>query len=547
VRGTIKNGDSGFAILLWGNCATGFNFFRRDSVGRGLFVFACFCKQMLWPRSVQCFQKLQRMQALSRDGWNVRDMQRETADPGKQSLQALATNKTFTEANYMTTDSDKLKQGINFVAVSTERATAEPSSVCSFAVVVIEDGKKSEVKHWLIRPPDMLFDEKNQKMLKRIGKSVDDFQDKPTLAETWNEIRPFLKSKLVISHDPFLKEFVDVRKSFGFETDEFHFLSSKELAKAAFPLLKGHGLTAIAKEFGFQHQNHNDSSDANVTADLILKICNDCNASDINHMLKKLSVVPAQQKALRKPRPTKRSDVMQSSSRSVATGYVRSAKVQCRPLSQHYFPRHRAQTTKWARDLLNRTDVCIIDTETTGLGDYDEVIELAVIDLQGNVLFESLLCPRRGSIHPKAQEKHGLTMEILESAPTYEDIFDEIKRCLNGKLILSYNAEYDARLLIQTHEKYRDKKSNNPADNLHLQFDCIMKAWAMHVGEWNPRFKEYKWQKLPGTTHGARGDCHAALDVLKYMADSKSGGLQIPWWVWSLFILFVLAALGAFS
>lgn len=338
----------------------------------------------------------------------------------------------------------EFKKGINFIAVSTEKAAADPSSICSFAVVVIEDGKKREMKHWFFKPPNMIFDEKNQNMLKRIGKSVDDFHDKPTVAESWEEIRPFLKSKLVVCHDPFLKELLEIRKSFGFETDEFHFLSSKDLAKAAFPLLKGHGLTGIAKEFGFQHQNHNDSSDANVTADLVLKICNDCNASNMSHVFRKLSITPFEQRAIRKPRPTKRSELIKEDSRVLAPGYVGSANIQCRPVGQHYYPRHRTQASKWAKDLMARTDVCIIDTETTGLNAYDEVIELAAIDLQGNVLFESLLCPKRGSIHPKAEATHGLSMEILENAPTYEDVFDEIRSALSGKLVLSYNAEYDA-------------------------------------------------------------------------------------------------------
>jgi DNA polymerase-3 subunit epsilon len=445
----------------------------------------------------------------------------------------------------MISDDYEFKNGINFVAVSTEKAASEPSSLCSFAVVVIENGRKREMKHWFIKPPNMQFEEKNQNMLKRIGKSVEDFHDKPTLAESWEEIRPYLKSRLVVCHDPFLKELLEARKSFSFETDEFHFLSSKDLAKAAFPLLKSHGLSAIAKEFGFQHQNHNDSSDANVTADLILKICQDCNASDMNYVFKKLSIAPSLQKAIRKPKPTRRSELVFNDSRGVAAGYTQSASIQCLPLSQHYYPKHRAQAAKWARALMARDDVCIIDTETTGLNSYDEVVELAAIDLRGRVLFESLLCPKRGSMHPKAEETHGLTMAILENAPTYEEVFGEIHSCLSGKLVLAYNAEYDARLIMQTHEKYRDKKSNDPADNLHLQFDCIMKAWAMYVGEWNPRYKEYKWQKLPGTTHGALGDCYAALEVIKYMANSRGEGIQIPWWVWSILLLFILVALSS--
>lgn len=48
---------------------------------------------------------------------------------------------------------------------------------------------------------------------------------------------------------------------------------------------------------------------------------------------------------------------------------------------------------RWARDLLNRTDVLILDTETTGLGHTAELVELAIVDTTGKVLFDELVKP----------------------------------------------------------------------------------------------------------------------------------------------------------
>jgi hypothetical protein len=46
----------------------------------------------------------------------------------------------------------------------------------------------------------------------------------------------------------------------------------------------------------------------------------------------------------------------------------------------------------------------------------------------------------------------------------------------------------------------------------------VMAEYAKYVGEWNDKYGDYKWQRLPGATHGAVGDCLATLKVLRTMA-----------------------------
>lgn len=62
---------------------------------------------------------------------------------------------------------------------------------------------------------------------------------------------------------------------------------------------------------------------------------------------------------------------------------------------------------EWARSvLIGRINNCVIlDCETTGLGDQDEIIQLAIIDMRGNILFNSLIKPSpRKRISEKAQK-----------------------------------------------------------------------------------------------------------------------------------------------
>lgn len=55
----------------------------------------------------------------------------------------------------------------------------------------------------------------------------------------------------------------------------------------------------------------------------------------------------------------------------------------------------RRSAVSWARWALVTRNVVILDTETTGLGADAEVVELAVLSPRGEVLFDSLVRPRK--------------------------------------------------------------------------------------------------------------------------------------------------------
>ena len=65
------------------------------------------------------------------------------------------------------------------------------------------------------------------------------------------------------------------------------------------------------------------------------------------------------------------------------------------------------------RDLLDRDDVLLVDTETTGLSDKAEVIEIAAIDTVGNLRLSVLSMPE-GRISSGASRVNGLTRKEVE-------------------------------------------------------------------------------------------------------------------------------------
>ena len=184
----------------------------------------------------------------------------------------------------------------------------------------------------------------------------------------------------------------------------------------------------------------------------------------------------------------------------------------------------RQRTARQARSAL-AGELVVLDTETTGLGPRDEIIEISCIDGKGRVILDTLVRPGR-RIHPQAQAVHGITPEDLEDQPAMNDVMDRLEPVLaRADTIASYNLEFDCRLLRQsTGARYRLPPTAS-------QF-CIMEAYARHRGEWDPRFESYRWHRLQdamrdcgsrprGTPHGSLQNALGALDVLRHIARNR--------------------------
>ena len=177
------------------------------------------------------------------------------------------------------------------------------------------------------------------------------------------------------------------------------------------------------------------------------------------------------------------------------------------------------------------TDCVIFDTETTGVGIHDEVIELGIIDaVTGEVLFQSYLKPIC-AIHPQALEVHKITPAMLEDAPTWNEVQPELIKILEHKKMIAYNIDFDARILAQTALVHK------ASDDLYefwvgrsgwmVYAPCAMLWYAQYFGVWNNYRNDWKWQKLVNaaeqqnidisdlTAHQAVSDCEITRRVIQ--------------------------------
>ena len=165
-----------------------------------------------------------------------------------------------------------------------------------------------------------------------------------------------------------------------------------------------------------------------------------------------------------------------------------------------------------------------LDTETTGLNKTDQIVEVCVIDHEGAILLNSLVKPTV-KIPYDAIRVHHITDEMVKNAPTWPEVWPQLAVVLSERRCAIYNADYDVRLLQQSH------RAHGLTWSTPLNEFCIMKLYAQFRGDWNSRTGDYRWYSLEEArwqcgldlpnAHRAHADTLLARAVLHYVATQK--------------------------
>jgi DNA polymerase-3 subunit epsilon len=88
-----------------------------------------------------------------------------------------------------------------------------------------------------------------------------------------------------------------------------------------------------------------------------------------------------------------------------------------------------------------------VDTETSGVVQGPGgLVEIAVVDENGTVLFERLVNPMH-PINPFCVRIHGITDEMVAQAPTWDEIRPELTALFDGSHFVAHNVTFD-RLVV---------------------------------------------------------------------------------------------------
>jgi DNA polymerase III subunit epsilon len=156
----------------------------------------------------------------------------------------------------------------------------------------------------------------------------------------------------------------------------------------------------------------------------------------------------------------------------------------------------------------------VLDSETTGLGNPIDFVEIGVVSSRGESLFASLIEPSC-HVDPRASRVHGHTAESLAGQRRFFEVYPDLLDVLWEKRVVVYNASYDRRVWDAA---VRGLGARAALAGELAPWECAMRAFAAYVGERSKR-GGYKSQKLSGGDHTAIGDARATLSLIERMAE----------------------------
>ncbi len=154
----------------------------------------------------------------------------------------------------------------------------------------------------------------------------------------------------------------------------------------------------------------------------------------------------------------------------------------------------------------------VFDTETTGLGERAEILEYALVALDGTVLSYSIVRPT-ARIQSGALAIHGITRQEANKHPRITEHADGLVGLMREKVVVAYNAEFDRRLLEQTFERYQ-------LELPVLDWVCAMRAYQAFTG----RYRAAKLERAleasgldVTATHRAAADAEATRQLVCHL------------------------------
>lgn len=149
----------------------------------------------------------------------------------------------------------------------------------------------------------------------------------------------------------------------------------------------------------------------------------------------------------------------------------------------------RGNAIRWAREMTQHAGTVYLDTETTGIGPGAEIVDFALINVNGQILYESLVKPDV-PIPPEATAIHGITDAMVANAPSWPEIFPQVAPVLRqAHRVVIYNADFDRRVIDQVTQR-------NILCPLHFRPECAMRQYAEYAGIWHERHGNWRWHRL---------------------------------------------------
>lgn len=174
-----------------------------------------------------------------------------------------------------------------------------------------------------------------------------------------------------------------------------------------------------------------------------------------------------------------------------------------------YVAPERDRIRRWAQNILAADDHwMILDTETTGFRNDDDIIEIAAVSPRGEMLFNSLIQPGF-PIPEEISLITGIANHMVVASPRFRAVWDESLASYTGaRGVIAYNAPFDIRMLRQNIQRHCGIAWSP------ISSDCLMRAYASFRGERqsNGGYRSHKLGVACSHMGIAHAHAHRALD-----------------------------------
>lgn len=187
--------------------------------------------------------------------------------------------------NFMVYISERKRmQGINFIAIDFETATAQRTSICEAGICVVKDGKVVETKSWLVRPEGNMYSSWN---IRIHGIHPEDTQSSPSFSEVWSEIMSYLADcPILVTHNAAF-DISCIRHSleyYGLKHPNITYYCSLRAARHLYDF-GCNKLDYLCEQFDISFENHHRAGDdAKMCARLFLKEIKDAGWVELKEM-----------------------------------------------------------------------------------------------------------------------------------------------------------------------------------------------------------------------------------------------------------------------
>jgi DNA polymerase-3 subunit epsilon len=175
--------------------------------------------------------------------------------------------------------------------------------------------------------------------------------------------------------------------------------------------------------------------------------------------------------------------------------------------------------------------ICL-DVETTGVDPSTaEIVQLSIINYNGNTLFNEYIKPDKAKIWPGAEAVHHISPLKVLNKPHLSFYQEKLKKIFDSaELIIAYNGDhYDIPIIARYgFPELREKQSYD-----------VMLEFAPIYGAWDDYHGSYTWQKLSVCAdyygyhgdenfHDSLEDVRATLFCYKKMIGCQKGDESLP-------------------